>query len=168
MRVARYALVASVVASVLASAPVALRAQRTAAPPATAQPARSIASQTAGMERHDGFIPFYYDEHTGKLLLEVQRLGQDFLYLPTLATGLGSNDLGLDRGTTGNEALVRFERDERIAGIVANWPRGIRATRAERLGLRADSSFADIIRQYIQDCEADPAAQGALRGLGRR
>src|SRR6185312_2790826 len=110
MRAARYALVASVVASVLVSAPVALRAQRTAAQPAAAQPARSIASQTAGMERHDGFIPFYYDEHTGKLLLEVQRLGQDFLYLPTLATGLGSNDLGLDRGTTGNEALVRFER----------------------------------------------------------
>ncbi len=108
MRVARYALVASVVSSLLA--PVALRAQRTAAQPATAQPPRSIASQTAGMERHDGFIPFYYDEHTGKLLLEVQRLDQDFLYLPTLATGLGSNDLGLDRGTTGNEALVRFER----------------------------------------------------------
>ncbi len=114
MRVARYALVASVVTFVLVSAPIALRAQRTAAQPAAqpaaAQPARSIASQTAGMERHDGFIPFYYDEHTGKLLLEVQRLGQDFLYLPTLATGLGSNELGLDRGTTGDEAIVRFER----------------------------------------------------------
>jgi hypothetical protein len=110
MRVVRYALVASVVAFALVSAPVALRAQRTAAQPAAAQPARSIASQTAGMERHDGFIPFYYDEHTGKLLLEVQRLGQDFLYLPTLATGLGSNDLGLDRGTTGDEGIVRFER----------------------------------------------------------
>ncbi|HKO16416.1 MAG TPA: DUF5117 domain-containing protein, partial [Gemmatimonadaceae bacterium] len=62
------------------------------------------------MERHDGFIPFYYDEGTGKLLFEVQRLDHDFLYLSTLATGLGSNDLGLDRGTTGDEAVVRFER----------------------------------------------------------
>jgi hypothetical protein len=111
MRVARYALVASVVvASSIASAPVVLRAQNAAAQPAAAKAPRTIASQTAGMERHDGFIPFYYDQHTGKLLLEVQRLGQDFLYLPTLATGLGSNDLGLDRGTTGDEAVVRFER----------------------------------------------------------
>jgi hypothetical protein len=86
-----------------AAAPAALGAQQPTAP-------RTIASQTAGMERHDGFIPFYFDERTGKLLFEVRRLGQDFLYLPTLATGLGSDALGLDRGTTGNEAVVRFER----------------------------------------------------------
>jgi hypothetical protein len=85
------------------AAPAALGAQQPTAP-------RTIASQTAGMERHDGFIPFYFDERTGKLLFEVRRLGQDFLYLPTLATGLGSDALGLDRGTTGNEAVVRFER----------------------------------------------------------
>jgi hypothetical protein len=102
MRVVRYAFVASLVTSV--AAPAILEAQQPTTGP------RTIASQTSGMERHDGFIPFYYDEHTGKLLLEVQRLDQDFLYLPTLATGLGSNDLGLDRGTTGNEAVVRFER----------------------------------------------------------
>ncbi len=113
MRVARYALVASaaasLVASLVASAPDAVLAQQRAGQPAAA-PARTIAAQTAGMERHDGFIPFYYDAHTGRLLLEVQHLDQDFLYLSTLATGLGSNDLGLDRGTTGADALVRFER----------------------------------------------------------
>ncbi len=99
MRLFPYALLGFI----LAAAPVALSAQQPAAP-------RTIASQTAGLERHDGFIPFYYDERTGKLLLEVQRLDQDFLYLPTLASGLGSNDLGLDRGTTGGEQVVRFER----------------------------------------------------------
>jgi hypothetical protein len=102
MRVISYAPVALLIVS-SAVAPTGLGAQQTAGP-------RTIASQTSGMERRDGFIPFYYDERTGKLLLEVQRLDQDFLYLPTLATGLGSNDLGLDRGTTGNEAVVRFER----------------------------------------------------------
>jgi hypothetical protein len=40
--------------------------------------------------------------------LKVQRLDQDFLYLPTLATGLGSDALGLDRGTTGVSSVVRF------------------------------------------------------------
>jgi D-erythronate 2-dehydrogenase len=48
-------------------------------------------------------------------------------------------------------ALVKFQRDERIAGIVANWPKGASAVRATALGLKADGSFEDIIRQYIAD-----------------
>ncbi len=48
-------------------------------------------------------------------------------------------------------ARVRFERDERIAGIVANWPKGATATRAAGLGLLPEKNFEDIIRQYIAD-----------------
>ena len=59
-------------------------------------------------------------------------------------------------------ARVRFERDERIAGIVANWPTGARADRAAALGLQPEANFADIIRQYIADSAATP---GALKGL---
>ena len=59
-------------------------------------------------------------------------------------------------------ALVRFERDERIAGIVANWPSGARADRAAALGLLPEANFADIIRQYIADQASNPAA---LKGL---
>jgi len=59
-------------------------------------------------------------------------------------------------------ARVRFERDERIAGIVANWPTGARADRAAALGLQPEANFADIIRQYIADCAATPEA---LKGL---
>jgi len=59
-------------------------------------------------------------------------------------------------------ARVRFERDERIAGIVANWPTGARADRAAALGLQPEGNFADIIRQYIADCAATPEA---LEGL---
>ena len=59
-------------------------------------------------------------------------------------------------------ALVRFERDDRIAGIVANWPSGASAQRAAGLGLLPEKSFEDIIHQYIADCAADPAA---LKGL---
>jgi len=56
-------------------------------------------------------------------------------------------------------ARVTFERDERIAGIVANWPSGSTAARAARLGLQAPVSFEAIIRQYIDDCRAtNPAA----------
>ncbi len=58
-------------------------------------------------------------------------------------------------------ARVRFERDERIAAIVANWPRAASARRAQGLGLRPEARFEDIIRQYL----ADHAGTPALRGL---
>jgi nucleoside-diphosphate-sugar epimerase len=63
--------------------------------------------------------------------------------------------------------LVRFERDERIAGIVANWPSGASAARAARLGLLPHENFAEIIRQYIDDCSKAPNADQTLKGLAR-
>ena len=59
-------------------------------------------------------------------------------------------------------ALVRFERDERICGIVANWPRGATARRAAALGLMPELNFEAIIRQYIADSANTP---NALKGL---
>jgi nucleoside-diphosphate-sugar epimerase len=60
---------------------------------------------------------------------------------------------------------VRFERDERIAGIVANWPRGASAARAARLGLHPHTDFRQIIHEYIDDCQAAGTAHSALKGL---
>jgi nucleoside-diphosphate-sugar epimerase len=60
-------------------------------------------------------------------------------------------------------ARVRFEHDVRIAGIVANWPKGASAKRAAALGLQPEESFADIIRQYIADCRA--SNPDALKGM---
>ena len=57
-------------------------------------------------------------------------------------------------------ARVRFERDERIAGIVANWPRAASARRAAGLGLQPEARFEDIIRQYIADHAGTPALKG--------
>ncbi|MBC7434690.1 MAG: NAD-dependent epimerase/dehydratase family protein [Bdellovibrionales bacterium] len=61
--------------------------------------------------------------------------------------------------------LVRFERDERVAGIVGNWPGGASAVRAARLGLKPHENFADIVRQYIDDCRALPTADQTLKGM---
>ena len=60
---------------------------------------------------------------------------------------------------------VRFVRDERIAGIVANWPSGASSTRASQLGLMPHTGFAEIIRQYIDDCAAAQNADETLKGL---
>ena len=61
---------------------------------------------------------------------------------------------------------VRFERDERIAGIVGNWARGATSERANALGLQADASFEAIIEQYIADCRHQSGYPAdALKGL---
>jgi hypothetical protein len=66
-----------------------------------AQIAASIAQRTAGIERRDGFLPFYWDAARGRVLLEVPRLGEDILYFVGVAKGIGSVDLGVDRGSAG-------------------------------------------------------------------
>ena len=60
-------------------------------------------------------------------------------------------------------ARVRPERDERIAAIVANWPKATSGERARALGLEPEQRFDDVIRQYIEDCRAQNPA--ALKGM---
>ena len=62
------------------------------------------------LEKYEGFFNFYYDNSTDKIYLEVEKLNTDFLYINSLATGIGSNDIGLDRGQLGNERLVSFQK----------------------------------------------------------
>ena len=70
----------------------------------------TIGEKTAGMEKMDGFFPLYWEAETGKLWLEVPRLGEEFLYLVSLPAGIGSNDIGLDRGQLGAERVAVWER----------------------------------------------------------
>jgi len=60
--------------------------------------------------KYEGFFDFYYDIKTDKIYLEVEKLDSDFLYISSLATGIGSNDIGLDRGQLGSERLVSFQK----------------------------------------------------------
>lgn len=57
-----------------------------------------------------GYFTFYWNENKGKVYLEVEKTGEEFLYFTSLAQGIGSNDIGLDRGRLGNEHVVKFER----------------------------------------------------------
>ena len=73
-------------------------------------PAGSIAAFTSGMERNPGFMTYYWDAKKGKIWLEIAALDTELLYYPTLAEGVGSNDIGLDRGRLGQEHIVKFQR----------------------------------------------------------
>ena len=59
---------------------------------------------------YQGFFNFSYEEKFDKIFLEVDKLNYDFLYINSLATGIGSNDIGLDRGQLGKERIVRFKK----------------------------------------------------------
>ncbi len=71
------------------------------------KPAATISSLTQNLKRVEGFYPFFYDEKTGKIFLEIDRWNEDFLYFTTLPEGIGNG--GAERGQ-GNAVLVKFVR----------------------------------------------------------
>src|SRR5690242_10657611 len=84
--------------------------------------ATSIASRMSGYEKSDGFIPLYFDPRVGKLLLELPRDTTRALLVVTQATGLGSNPIGIDRGSDAATDVVRFDRDgEHVLVVLENW-----------------------------------------------
>ncbi|GAB3222905.1 zinc-dependent metalloprotease [Hymenobacter seoulensis] len=70
--------------------------------------AQTLAEKTKGMQKFSGFFPFYWDEKGGRILLEIDKLDKEILYVSTLPNGVGSNDLGLDRGQIGQTRVVKF------------------------------------------------------------
>lgn len=72
-------------------------------------PANRIADRTGGAQRADGFIPFYWDNARGRVLIEIPAFGEDVLYYVSAATGAGSVELPFDRGIL-TSGVIRFER----------------------------------------------------------
>ncbi|TMQ14425.1 MAG: DUF5117 domain-containing protein, partial [Deltaproteobacteria bacterium] len=121
------------------------------APPATAPaPAATptIADKVKGARALPGFFNLYWDERDGKLWLEIDRWQTEFLYQSALAAGVGSNDIGLDRGQLGATRMVRFERiGPRVLLL------------QENLAYRATSDDPDE-RRAVRDSFAESALWG--------
>lgn len=75
-----------------------------------AQKLPAIEEKTRDFKKHEGFFDFYWDEQAGKIWLEVSKPETEILYITSLPAGLGSNDIGLDRGLLGTERIVKFVR----------------------------------------------------------
>src|SRR5580765_2431086 len=96
--------------------------------PAFAQPRSAaetriptISEKVAAMQKFPGYFPFYWDARAGRLWLEIDKWNSEFLYVESLPAGIGSNDIGLDRGQVGQTHVVRFERTgPRILLIASN------------------------------------------------
>ena len=103
----------------------------------------TVTDYTKSFEKRDGYFPVYWDAAKGRLLLEIPagRLNEDFLYLPSLATGVGDASLGLDRGSIGNEQIARFERIGPRVQLVLQNPRFRAVTDNEALARSVRESF---------------------------
>jgi hypothetical protein len=107
--------------ALMLAVPAVVGAQNAPASSTTPPPATTIAARTAGFERRDGFVPLYLDAHQGRVLAELPRETTRALFWVSLASGFGSNPVGLDRGASGDDQVVRFERDgDRVLMIVEN------------------------------------------------
>ncbi|MFC3176236.1 zinc-dependent metalloprotease [Undibacterium amnicola] len=69
-----------------------------------------FAQHTAGMKKQGGLFDIWTSQEQAKILMAVPQLDRPFLLVTSLPFGLGSNDVGLDRGQAGRSKLVRFER----------------------------------------------------------
>ena len=77
---------------------------------AHAEAAKNYAEFIKDKQAQAGYFSFYIDDTTGKVFLEIERFEQEFLFQSGLPHGVGSNDIGLDRGQLGDTRLVRFEK----------------------------------------------------------
>lgn len=101
----------------------------------------TISEKVNGLELMPGFIDLYWDQQKGQLFLKIDDVGEAFIYQSSLARGVGSNDLGLDRGQLGDTRLVEFYRSgPKILLIEKNTAyRANSGNEAERLAV--ESSF---------------------------
>src|SRR5260370_30602348 len=74
--------------------------QITPAPPnpPPSPPPSTMTARTAKLRKIDGYVPLYWDEEAGRLLMEISRLGEELIWHVSLPAGVGSNPIGLDRG----------------------------------------------------------------------
>lgn len=112
---------------------------------AAAQNLPSIEEKVKSFSFSDGLIPFYWDANAGKIYLKINKLNTEILYQTSLAAGLGSNDIGLDRGLLGNTAIVYFNRvGNKILMVQPNMNyRATSSNKAERTAV--EQSFAQSI-----------------------
>lgn len=107
-----------------------------------AQPLPTIEEKTNGLAKQDGYFNFYRDEQNGKIWMEISRFDIEILYVMSLPSGLGSNDIGLDRGLIGGGRVVKFSRiGKKILMVEPNFQyRAVTGNQGEKKAV--DQSFA--------------------------
>lgn len=88
--------------------------------PAQQAPATRIADRTSGLQRADGYVPFYWDAERGRVLMEVPAFDEDVLYYISAATGGGSVEMSFDRGIMDSSAIHFHRSGPRVLVVQQN------------------------------------------------
>jgi len=110
----------------------------------------TIESVTSGMRAVPGYVPIWWDAEEDAVYLELPARGEEFLYWVSLPHGLGSNDVGLDRGQLGGQWLLRTERVGKSILLVApslEWRSGSEDSSVRRA---VEESFAESVLYGFQ------------------
>ena len=75
-----------------------------------AQELPDISETVAGASPMEGYFNLYWDEASGKLYWEIDELETEFLYQVSMASGLGSNPVGIDRGQLRGTYVLEAKR----------------------------------------------------------
>lgn len=119
----------------------------------------SVADATRGLTKKDGLIESYIDSAKGRVLLKFGKPQDDtgtvgeFLYADSLASGLGANAIGLDRGEDGSSYVLRFRvRGEKLVVEAIN------------TGYRANTANVDEQRATERSFPTSVLWAGSLTG----
>ena len=138
--------------------PVAAHAHKTDSGSDQDRPLPSFQDKTRELEPLSGFLDLWLDRQRGRVWLELPAVGAEemeiwgdpgvllrFLWIESLATGFGSNPVGLDRGQLGDTRVARFRRlGGKVLFEVENT--GFRASSEQPQERRAvEESFADSV-----------------------
>lgn len=112
-------------------------------------------------KKAEGFFNYHVNESKGKIYLEVSNINDEFLYYSSLSRGVGSNDIGLDRGKIGKGKVVKFVRSgNKLLLIEPNY--AYRALSVDPLEQKAvEESFASSVL-FGFDVLADKAGRALV------
>jgi hypothetical protein len=120
--------------------------------------AQQPAIDVSAYQSFEGFIDAWWDEETGRMLVRVDEFDVPFIYQTSLPRGVGSNDLGLDRGQLGATKIVRFMRSgPKILLVEDNLQYRARSDNADERQAIAES-FARSVIWGFTDIDGDAAS----------
>lgn len=119
-----------------------------------------LASFAKDKQHQQGYFSYYHDAKTGKVYLEIDKFEQPFLFQSSMPHGIGSNDIGLDRGQLGDTRLVQFERvgDKVFLRQLNTYYRANSDNELERQAI--DEAFASSIIWGFKVAESEDGKNG--------
>jgi hypothetical protein len=115
-----------------------------------------VDERVAGMQKLDGYVPLYWDARTGSLWMEINKFDTEMLYANGLTAGLGSNDIGLDRGAGGGGRIVTFQRiGPRVLMVQPNYTFRATSDNADERKAVEDAFAKSILWGFTVAAESD-------------